>query len=191
MFAGHFGLAAAVKAKSSKIPLWALMLSSQLLDVIFVPLYVLGVETMVPIGGNGYGEVVIHADYSHSLIGALCIAFFAGIVGMKFLGRRSGFVIGAVVFSHWILDLLVHRVDLPLLPGNFGDLPMLGFELWRFPAISIALECILIALGGILYFRYVVSSVEQQKKFIARVVGGVVVVLLILSLITDVFGFAA
>jgi hypothetical protein len=191
MFAGHFGLAAAVKAKSPKIPLWALMLSTQLLDVIFVPLYVLGVETIEPIGGNGYGEAVIHADYSHSLIGALCIAFFAGIVGRKFWGRRSGFVIGAVVFSHWILDLLVHRADLPLLPGNFGDLPMLGFELWRFPTISIALECILIALGGVLYFRFVVSSVEQQNKLIARVAGGVVVVLLILSLITDVFGFAA
>ncbi|MGG2063684.1 permease [Bacillus sp. S14(2024)] len=191
MFAGHFGLAAAVKANSPKIPLWALMLSTQLLDVIFVPLYVLGVETIEPVGGNGYGEAVIHADYSHSLIGALCIAIFAGIVGRKFWGKRSGFVIGAVVFSHWILDLLVHRADLPLLPGNFGDFPLLGFELWRFPAISIALECILIALGGILYFRFVVSSVEQRKKLIARVAGGVVVVLLILSLITDVFGFAA
>ncbi|WP_242216612.1 permease [Bacillus cereus group sp. BfR-BA-01380] len=191
MFAGHFGLAAAVKAKAPKIPLWALMLSTQLLDVIFVPLYVLGVETIEPIGGNGYGEAVIHADYSHSLIGALCIAFFAGIVGRKFLGKRSDFVIGAIVFSHWILDLLVHRADLPLLPSNFGDFPLLGFELWRFPYIGIVLECILIALGGILYFRFVVSSVEQQKKFIARVAGGVVVVLLILSLITDVFGFAA
>ncbi|MCW9133028.1 permease [Bacillus paramycoides] len=186
MFAGHFGLATVVKVKSPKIPLWALMLSTQLLDVIFVPLYVLGVETMEPIDGNGYGEAVIHADYSHSLIGALCIAFFAGIVGMRFWGRRSGFVVGAVVFSHWILDLLVHRADLPLLPGNFGDLPMLGFGLWRFPAISIALECILIAVGGILYFRFVVSSVDQQKKFIARVAGSVVVVLLILSLIIGV-----
>ncbi|MGH0431709.1 permease [Bacillus hominis] len=184
MFAGHFGLAAVVKAKSPKIPLWALMLSTQLLDVIFVPLYVLGVERIEPINSNGYGEAVIHADYSHSLIGALCIAFFAGVVGMRFWDRRAGFVIGAVVFSHWILDLLVHRADLPLLPGNFGDLPMLGFGLWRFPAISITLECILIAVGGILYFRFVVSSVDQQN--IARVAGGGIIVLLILSLIIDI-----
>ncbi|NUC16186.1 permease [Bacillus mycoides] len=183
MFAGHFGLVAVVKTKSPKLPLWALMLSTQLLDVIFLPLYVLRVETIEPINSNGYGEAIIHADYSHSLIGALFIAFVAGIVGMRFWGKRSGFVVGAVVFSHWILDLLVHRADLPLLPGDFGDLPMLGFGLWRFPAISIILECILIAVGGILYFRFTVSSAGEQKKFIARVTGGLVVILLILSLL--------
>ncbi|WP_439874470.1 permease [Bacillus mycoides] len=183
MFAGHFGLAAVVKTKSPKLPLWALMLSTQLLDVIFLPLYALGVETIEPINSNGYGEAIIHADYSHSLIGALFIALVAGMVGMRFWGKRGGFVVGAVVFSHWILDLLVHRADLPLLPGNFGDLPMLGFGLWRFPAISIILECILIAVGGILYFRFIVSGVDQQKNFIARVTGGLVVILLILSLL--------
>ncbi|OFD71090.1 hypothetical protein BWGOE8_50310 [Bacillus mycoides] len=60
MFAGHFGLAAVVKTKSPKLPLWALMLSTQLLDVIFLPLYVLGVETIEPINSNGYGEAIIH-----------------------------------------------------------------------------------------------------------------------------------
>ncbi|MDF2963611.1 MAG: permease [Paenibacillus sp.] len=79
MFAGHFGLAAAIKAKKPEIPLWALMLSTQLLDVIFVPLFIMGVETMEPIGSNGYGEVIIHADYSHSLVGALMIALAAGL----------------------------------------------------------------------------------------------------------------
>ncbi|PIE93060.1 permease [Bacillus fungorum] len=186
MFAGHFGLAAVVKAKSPKLPLWALMVSTQLLDVIFLPLYILGVETIEPIHRNSYGEAIIHADYTHSLIGALFIAFVAGIVSMRFWGKRSGFVIGAVVFSHWILDLLVHRADLPLLPGNYGGLPMLGFGLWRFPAISITLECILIAVGGILYFRYIVSSAGAQKKFIAQVTGGLVVGLLILSLLISI-----
>lgn len=104
-------------------------------------------------------------------------------MGKRFWGKRSGFVVGAVAFSHWILDLLVHRADLPLLPGNYGDLPMLGFGLWRFPAISIILECILIAVGSILYCRFIVSSAGAQKKFIARLTGGLVVVLLILSLL--------
>ncbi|MDX5767650.1 permease [Bacillus cereus group sp. BfR-BA-02675] len=183
MFAGHFGLAAVVKAKSPKLPIWALMVSTQLLDVIFLPLYILGVETIEPINRNSYGEAIIHADYTHSLIGALFIAFVAGIVGKRFWGKRSGFVVGAAAFSHWILDLLVHRADLPLLPGNYGDLPMLGFGLWRFPAISIILECILIAVGSILYCRFIVSSAGAQKKFIARLTGGLVVVLLILSLL--------
>ena len=83
MFAGHFGLAAVVKAKSPKLPIWALMVSAQLL-MSFLPLYILGVETIEPINRNSYGEAIIHADYTHSLIGALFIAFVAGIVGRDF-----------------------------------------------------------------------------------------------------------
>ncbi len=91
MFAGHFGLAAVVKAKSPKLPIWALMVSTQLLDVIFLPLYILGVETIEPINRNSYGEAIIHADYTHSLIGALFIAFVAGIVGEEILGQAEWF----------------------------------------------------------------------------------------------------
>ncbi|EOA3903030.1 permease [Bacillus cytotoxicus] len=180
-----------MKAKSPKIPLWALMLSTQLLDVIFVPLYVLGIETMIPVGNHGYGEVVIHADYSHSFVGALSIAWLASIVAGRCWERRGGYVIGAVVFSHWILDLLVHRIDLPLFPGNFGNLPLLGLGLWKIPEISMVLECLLIILGGFLYFRFVVSSATKYKKPIAQLAGGIVVTLLILSFITDIFGFAS
>ena len=63
----------------------------------FLPLYILGVETIEPINRNSYGEAIIHADYTHSLIGALFIAFVAGIVGTRLWGKRNGFVIGAVV----------------------------------------------------------------------------------------------
>ncbi len=78
MFAGHFGLVTAVKAKAPKVPLWALMLSTQLLDVIFVPLLLSGAETLEPVAGEGYGGSLIHADYTHSLAGALLLAFVAG-----------------------------------------------------------------------------------------------------------------
>lgn len=70
------------------------MLSTQLLDVIFLPLYVLGVETIEPINSNGYGEAIIHADYSHSLIGALFIAFVAGMVGMMFGASGVALLLG-------------------------------------------------------------------------------------------------
>lgn len=154
MFAGHFGLAAAAKAKAPRLPLWALMLSTQLLDVVFVPFLLTGKETIEPISGEtGYGANMIHADYTHSLIGALFIAMIAGWGAWRLWGRRGGVIIGSVVFSHWFLDLLVHRSDLPILPGNFGNLPMLGFGLWQYPVISITLECILLISGIILYYR--------------------------------------
>jgi hypothetical protein len=58
-----------------------------------------------------------------------------------------------VALSHWLLDLIVHRADLPLLPGNAGDLPKLGFGLWRLPAEAAAFELILVVAGAFLYWR--------------------------------------
>src|SRR5690242_6738588 len=118
MIAGHFGLAAGVKSQEPEVPLWALMLSTQLLDVLFVPLFLTGVETIQPVPGvPSYGGSIIHADYTHSLAGALGISLGAGLIANRFWGRRAGLVIGGVAFSHWMLDLLVHRADLPILPG--------------------------------------------------------------------------
>jgi hypothetical protein len=57
MFAGHFGLAAAVKAKAPEVPLWALMVGTQLLDLAFMPLLLSGIETMDQTShGSGYGQ---------------------------------------------------------------------------------------------------------------------------------------
>ncbi|QHW31251.1 permease [Paenibacillus rhizovicinus] len=161
MFAGHFGLAAAVKAKDTNTPVWALMLGTQLLDVIFVPLFVTGKETIIAVGGDGYGGGLIHANYTHSLAGAVVISLLALWLGWRIWSKRSGIVIGLVVFSHWLLDLIVHRPDLPILPGNAGHLPLLGFGLWQHSAISAALEAAMIAGGFLLYFR---SAVARSKS---------------------------
>ncbi|HEV8190854.1 MAG TPA: hypothetical protein VGP82_05135, partial [Ktedonobacterales bacterium] len=177
MFAGHFGLAAGVKALDSGVfsdrraapqvnaamdigaPLWALMLATQLLDVIFVPLVLLGVESFG--GSTGYGEGTIRAYYTHSLVGALLIALVAGALAWRAWGQRSGLIVAGVVFSHWLLDLLVHRPDLPILPGNLGNLPMFGFGLWNLAAISASLELLLIVVGGGLY---AVSALRRARN---------------------------
>ena len=156
MVAGHFGLAAAVKAKQPQVPLWSLMLATAWLDVLFVPLYIAGIERIEPApgtGGTGYGEGVIYADYTHSLVGALALGLLFGLIAAVPWGRRTGVVLGAVVFSHWVLDLLVHRGDMPILPGNFGDLPRLGFGLWQIPLAAAATELALVAIGAVLYGR--------------------------------------
>jgi hypothetical protein len=57
-------------------------------------------------------------------------------------------VVGIVAFSHWVLDLVVHRADMPLLPGNAGSLPRFGFGLWRFPLASATVEFALVAVGS-------------------------------------------
>jgi membrane-bound metal-dependent hydrolase YbcI (DUF457 family) len=191
MFAGHFGLAAAVKSREPEVPLWALMLSTQLLDIIFVPLFLAHIETIDPIGNGGYGQSIIHANYTHSLIGALLIALCAGLLAWRPWGRRGALVIGAVVFSHWLLDLLVHRGDMPILPGNLGKLPLLGFGLWAFPLVSIILEGTLITVGAILYIASARSrsrAASSGSQTSAIIAGVVISLLLAFSLITDVLG---
>ncbi|TDQ42034.1 permease [Aureibacillus halotolerans] len=152
MFAGHFGIAAAAKAKAPMLPLWVLLVATQLIDIIFFLFYALGLEWMET---TGYGGATIHAFYSHSLIVALLVSWIAVLIGSKKWGRGNGWVLGAVVFSHWLLDLLVHRPDLPLLPGNIGNMPLLGFGLWNMPVISLCVEALLLLGGWFLYTRYV------------------------------------
>jgi hypothetical protein len=155
MIAGHFGLAAAVKSQERQVPLWALMLGTQWLDVLFIPLFIMGVETIVPAPGlePGYGHAVIHADYTHSFVGALVLSAIFGLFFLLRWGRRTAVVLALMSFSHWILDLIVHRMDMPWLPGNAGNLPRLGFGLWKWPTAAAIVELILIVGGAWLYWR--------------------------------------
>jgi hypothetical protein len=151
---GHFGLAAGVKARERFLPLWALMLATAWLDVLFIPTYAVGIEDIEDVPGTdgGYGDVIIHADWTHSLVGAAAISVVTGWLVTRWWGRRGAIVIGAVVFSHWLLDLIVHRDDLAILPGNPGDIRV-GFGLWENHAASIVVEAALVLVGAFLYWR--------------------------------------
>jgi hypothetical protein len=167
VIAGHFGFAAAVKSRMPAAPTWALMLASVWMDVLFVPLLGLGVETIVPFGsgdGKGYGGAVIHADWTHSLVGALVLAATFGLVCAIPWGRKLGAVMGAVVFSHWVLDLPMHHHDMPLLPGDAAHLPLLGFGLWSHPALAALLELVLVLGGTWLYWRSAIRATEAAGE---------------------------
>ena len=188
MTSGHFGLAAAAKKWAPNLPLWALFVSTYLLDIIFLLLWVAGIESLTPLDPthpNAYGSLIIHADYTHSLAGALLIALFAGWFAHRRWGKRGGIGVATVVFSHWLLDLLVHRPDLPILPGNFGNLPLLGFGLWEYPRASAGLELIMVIVGACLYFYSILKSDQRRRAWIA---GLVTSVFLFLLFIVDILG---
>jgi hypothetical protein len=162
---GHFGLAAGVKAKETFVPLWALMLATMWLDVLFIPLFAAGIETIddAPGTNGGYGDVIIHADYTHSLVGAALIALVTGWIATRWWGKRGGVVIGAVVFSHWVLDLVVHRHDMPILPGDIGDIRV-GFGLWKVEWASIMTEAAILLVGAYLYWRAAQAAEREAGR---------------------------
>jgi hypothetical protein len=170
MIAGHFGFAAAIKSRERQTPLWALMLACVWLDVVFVPLFATGLETITVAPGTagGYGAGIIHADYTHSILGALALSVLFGSVARIRWGRRTGIVLAAVVFSHWLLDLIVHRADMPILPANAGNLPRLGFGLWRHPLAAMAAELALILAGACLYWRAARATVVSSGPSLQR-----------------------
>jgi membrane-bound metal-dependent hydrolase YbcI (DUF457 family) len=153
MITGHFGLAAGAKRADHTAPLWLLVVATMWLDIVFLPLLLAGVETIDTPKGGGYGSATIHADYTHSLVGALLLSGLIGGFAAWRWSRELGLLVGAVAFSHWLLDLVVHRPDMPLLPGNAGDLPLMGFGLWRVPAVSILVELGILLAGVYLYWR--------------------------------------
>ena len=187
MFAGHFGVAAVVKSKIPELPLWTLLVSTQLIDILFILFSLAGIEFMESIGEGGYANMMIYAFYTHSLVGALLLSILAGWLAWKIWGKKSGMIIGAVVFSHWILDVIVHRPDMPIFPGNIGQFPLLGLSLWESVSVSIFVEFLLIAAGSFFYFRYTVQSsgAGQRKKGIAA--GCVMTIFLFLTLFLDAF----
>jgi membrane-bound metal-dependent hydrolase YbcI (DUF457 family) len=188
MIAGHFGFAALVKSREQRAPLWALMLSTVWLDILFVPLLLGGIETLQPVPGlrGGYGENIIHADYTHSLVGALALSALFGFLCALRWGKRCGTVLGLVAFSHWILDLLMHRHDMPLLPGHWGQFPKFGFGLWQNRSGSILAELLLILSGAWFYWRAArsvtasahVAQVRATATGLLILVGGIAVLAL-------------
>jgi hypothetical protein len=154
MFIGHYGPSFAAKAYRKTIPLWVLFLAVQLVDVLWSIFVLLGIEKVRIVPGftatNPFD--LYYMPYTHSLPGALLWSVVTA-VGYRYLSRISDWlaaaIVGAAVFSHWILDLIVHRPDLPL----YDEAHKVGLGLWNYPAAAFALEIALMFGGLALYLR--------------------------------------
>ena len=147
MFVGHYAAALAAKAAQPKAPFWAYVLGAQLVDVAWVGLVLAGVEKIsLDPGLPGNPLVLSHIPYTHSLPAVVLWALAAGL-GARFLlklPRAAALAVGLVVLSHWGLDFLVHRADLPL---GFGE-PKVGLGWWNAPVPEQALEMGLLAIAA-------------------------------------------
>lgn len=155
MFVGHYGASFAAKALNNSIPLWILFVAVQLVDVLWSIFVLSGIEKVRIVPGITATNPLdlYYMPYTHSLVGSLLWAI-AAVVVYRMLSRRpnvwvAGGIVGASVFSHWLLDLLVHRPDLPL----YDSVLKMGFGLWNYPALAFALEVIFLFGGMYLYLR--------------------------------------
>ena len=167
MFVGHYSVAFAVKSEQNKIPLWVLFVAVQLLDFIWAPLVLLGIEKMRIAPGITAANPLdlYYMPYTHSLIGALAWSALAFLV-YKVTSRTkvaAGLIVALAVFSHWILDLIVHRPDLAI----YDDTLKVGFGLWNYRGLEFGLEMAILVAGIIIYLkRNVVRSVVRKYSLI-------------------------
>lgn len=139
MFIGHWAPALAVASRRKSPGLTTLFVAAQLVDWAFFGFLLLGVEHMRFSPGVSVMNPMdlYHMPITHSLLGSLGFAAaFGASIWLASRDRMAALIAGAVVLSHWLLDLLVHVPDLTLA----GSPPKLGLGLWNYPAIEMPLE---------------------------------------------------
>jgi membrane-bound metal-dependent hydrolase YbcI (DUF457 family) len=153
MFIGHIAVGLASKKLAPEVSLGTLLGAPLLLDLIWPIFILLGIETVrIEPGATQVMPLDLHDyPYSHSLVAALAWSLFAGGVHhtLKKDGRAA-VVIAANVFSHWILDFVTHRADMPLYPGSTK---YVGLGLWYSRIGTIAVEVPMFIAAVYLYAR--------------------------------------
>lgn len=153
MFIGHYAVALAAKKASPRTSLGTLFMAAQLVDLAWPLLLLVGVEHVRIDPGNTAFTPLDFYDYpvTHSLAGAALWAVLSGVL-YRVIRRdvRGGIVVGACVFSHWILDFLTHRPDLPLW---FTGGARAGIGLWNSVAGTLLVEVGMFAAGIAIYLK--------------------------------------
>jgi len=154
MFIGHYALAFGSKRLAPAVSLGALFLACQWADLLWPTLVMAGVEhfTIRP-GSTAVTPLEFqHYPYSHSLLALVVWGTVLALIYRAVRGSsvRGAIVLGALVVSHWVLDVIAHRPDMPLAPATSLRL---GFGLWNSISATLAVEFGLYAAGVWVYWR--------------------------------------
>ncbi|MGA8221807.1 MAG: hypothetical protein WB780_09155 [Candidatus Acidiferrales bacterium] len=152
MFLGHFAVALGAKKAAPQTSLGTLFLAVQFADLLW-PIFLLlgweqvriapGITRVTPLDFVSY-------PWSHSLVALL--AWGAGFAGVYFAIRRNArgaIVAGLCVPSHWLLDFIAHRPDMPIVPGG----ARYGLGMWNSLPLTLVVELGMYAVGVWIYLR--------------------------------------
>ncbi len=183
MFIGHFGVGLAAKKVDNKPSLGTLFMASQFIDLLWPIFLILGIEKVkIDPGNTAFTPLdFIYYPFSHSFFAVLIWSVLFGLV--YYLIRKnlkSSIVVGSLVMSHWILDWITHRPDLPLLPW-FGL--KVGLGLWNHVLITLIIELFIFVIGAYLYIK--VTKATNKKGSIGL---WSLLIFLVLIYFMNVFG---
>jgi len=184
MFIGHLALGFAAKKAAHRVPLVVLFAACQLADLLWPVFLVLGIERVaIEPGVTAVTPLnFISYPYSHSLV-TLClwgVAFGAIYVVLTRAHAAIALLLALLVVSHWVLDVVTHRPDMPLAPGGSTKL---GLGLWSSIPATIAVEAAMFAAGVWLY----VGAAAPRTR--GRTIGfWALVAFLLIVYVANVFG---
>ncbi len=169
---GHLAPGLAAKSVTPGVPLWVLLIAGETNDLLYFLFSSVGVEPKAAIGVMDFNQGVkylipVSNPWSHGFFMSLIWAMTAAAIAFLFYrDRRTSIVIGLVVFSHWILDFLMHS-NLPLF---FNGSPQVGLGLENSGSgflFMTVLDLVLLAAGITIYFR--ARKQTMQKKEVQNV----------------------
>jgi hypothetical protein len=153
MFIGHFGIAFAAKRAAPRTSLGTTFVAAQLADLLWPVFLLFGWEQVriTPSSNPFLTLEFTNYPWSHSLL--MELAWGVAFGALYFVTTRYGrgaVVVALLVPSHWVLDLIVHKPDLPLYPGGAARF---GFGLWNSPIATVVVEGIVFIVGVAMYAR--------------------------------------
>lgn len=183
MFIGHFAIALGAKKAAPRTSLGTLFIASQFVDLLWPVLLLLGIEHVRVEPGNTVVTPFNFIDYpySHSLLSVF--VYGAALAALYWAFKRylrGAIVLLFVLVSHWVLDFISHRPDLPLYPGSST---MEGLGLWNSLPGTLLVEGGLYIIGIVLYVR-ATKSVDRIGIYSFWSL----IILLAIILIVNIFG---
>jgi hypothetical protein len=176
MFVAHFGVGLGAKAAAPRVSLGTLFLAAQFIDLLWPTFLLLGLEQVRIAPGITRVTPLdfIHYPISHSLLAvAGWSALFAAVYQFLCRYRRGAIVVALAVISHWFLDAIVHRPDLPLYPGSAT---LVGLGAWSSLGATLALELPIFAIGLWVYLRVTTARDRAGRWALWSLVGFLVVI---------------
>jgi hypothetical protein len=158
MFAGHLGAGLAIGSAERRVNVGIFVAAALLLDIVLWLLVLAGCESVaIPPGFARTHQAEFVFPYSHSLAAGAAWSALAAVAAWAVFARlgaariRLALLMAAAVFSHWVLDALVHRPEMPL-AGSAS--PMLGLGLWDRLPVALALEGAIVVAGLFIFVRH-------------------------------------